>query len=68
MVRNKPPYGYLVSCPKIPQGVFKETLAEAKKEMTRQMRFSRESGISEVWSKAFAEKMIAKMKKKKRKR
>ena len=41
--------GYLVSCPRIPQGVFCKTLALAKKEMARQMnKRASQSGISEV--------------------
>ena len=40
---------YLVSCPRIPAGRLFDTLAEAREEMTRQMRDgSTESGISEV--------------------
>lgn len=41
--------GYLVSYPRIPQGKFFKTFAEARKEMDRQMfSGSSESGISEV--------------------
>jgi len=42
--------GYLVSCPRIPQGRFCKTMKEAKKEMDRQMMSrASQSGISEVY-------------------
>lgn len=50
---RKKPYGYLVSCPRIPHGKFCKTMREAKIEMNRQMVKTRSSssGISEVWTK-----------------
>lgn len=63
---SKRPYGYLVSCPRIPKGRFFRTMTDARKEMDRQMRHgARQSGIAEVWSKKMADR-LAKKKKKKR--
>ena len=44
------PKGYIVSCPRIPQGRYFKTLPQAKREMARQMaKGNRESGILEIF-------------------
>jgi hypothetical protein len=51
--RTKKVYGYVVSSNIKPDGVYVDSLSDAKKEMTRQMRKgAKESGVREVKSKS----------------
>jgi len=51
--RKRKIYGYVVSSNIKPDGVYVDTLSEAKKEMSRQMKKgAKESGVREVRSKS----------------
>jgi len=46
--------GYVVSSPRVPKGRYFRTLREAKRELNRQLRYSSESGIREVFEDEWA--------------